>query len=193
MDRRVIGIVFVGGLVLLAGCGGLPGGGPTATPTATPTPTSAPAATTTADTPATTTATPTTTTTPTPAAAFKVSYPTAFEDVRDGTLSVPVTVTNTGDATGERTLNVTFDRQVGDFYTETVSETVTVDPGESVARTYEYEFQATGTYTVLVDGDRVGELEVRGLDADGGSSDGEETTTVTPGADVTGASNPGAE
>ncbi|WP_252699798.1 DUF1102 domain-containing protein [Natronosalvus vescus] len=68
--------------------------------------------------------------------------------------TVAITVTNAGDATGERTLEFA----VGNFVVET--KTVTLEPGETREIRFEQRFERVGTYSLAVNSVDVGTVTV---------------------------------
>jgi len=194
IGRKLIAVVLAVGVVL--GVGVLvwaPGaddgdaGAPTTT-TPAPTTTTPPATTPTTTTATTTTpeptATPTTTPTPTatPSPDFEATANVSTTEVYDGEATLSITVTNAGTG-GDYAGVIKVDRHDGDWYDMSAQVGGYVGPNSKKTFTYRIDFDATGEYTVSLDGATVAQVSVHGLRThDYGSSGGDSDNggSITP-------------
>lgn len=168
MDRRDF-VATIGAAVIGATAGCLGGDGETTTTTATTADTTT--TTTTTDAPPETTQTATTTGT----AAFDVrvqSVTPADKAVYDGEATVTVAVENTGTVAGEHTATVALAHRYLDDHRFAETVTVFLAAGETRTVTLRADFRATGPYTLFLDGERVGTVDVERLSAYSGGGGG---------------------
>jgi len=188
MKRIWVALVVVLVLVVSAGCLGGGGGDPTTTDAPTVTTTDTPTTTTPeptpTPTPTATTAEPEPTTTHTPTPDIQTTgYRVGFGPVYDGTAEFVMVFENTG-ASGSVAYNITLVRHEGGDFDRTATGEVFVGANARVNRTVTVDFRATGTYSVIVNGQREATIDVRGLRVSGGNGDSTTSEPAPPAIDV---------
>jgi hypothetical protein len=132
-------------------------------------------------------------TTTTGTAAFDVrvqSVEPQDREVYDGEATVTVQVQNTGTAAGEHTATVALAHRYLDDHRFAETVTLSLQAGETRTVTLRADFRATGPYTLLLNAERVGVIDVERLSVNtGGGGGGPSQEPTDPTIDVVATGN----